>query len=186
MIIPATGRRVGSPINAISQRRKLVAPSSEGICPPVLASICIRDEWQHNRHFAGKGNKRDEFDVDFHSTTPKGVFDSLICACLGCCDPSSGAFIPGQIVNGLCNPDDHKVCGPQPRPAPANAIIFSGIGILSPDSDGTGNGKNAEWVVFRVYIEDRSEPGGFHPKGSVEPADIYCFQAWRTHILLSR
>ena len=85
----------------------------------------------------------------------------------------------------LCNPDDHKFCGPQPRPAPANAIIFSGVGRFKPfvtDNNGNGNGNPAEWVVFRVYIEDRSEPGGFHPKGAVEPADIYCFQAWRTGI----
>ena len=41
-------------------------------------------------------------------------------------------------------------------------------------------------MVFRVYIEDRSEPGGFHPKGAVEPADIYCFQAWKTGIKATR
>jgi hypothetical protein len=41
-------------------------------------------------------------------------------------------------------------------------------------------------VVFRVYIEDRSEPGGGHPKGAVEPADIYCFQAWKTGIKVSK
>ena len=31
-----------------------------------------------------------------------------------------------------------------------------------------------------------SEPGGFHPKGAVEPADIYCFQAWKTGIRASK
>jgi hypothetical protein len=41
-------------------------------------------------------------------------------------------------------------------------------------------------VIFRVYIEDRSEPGGAHPGGAVEPADIYCFQAWKTGIKTSR
>jgi len=189
-LFPLTGA-TGLTIDHISHGGQLGAPFSQMDCGTILGNKCIRGQWQHNRHFAGSGNKRDSFDVDFHSTTPKGVFDSLSCACLGCCDPVTGTFIPpviGPKIHkfALCNPDDHKVCGPEPRPAPANAIIFSGLGILSPDSDGTGNGKNAEWVVFRVYIEDRSEPGGFHPKGSVEPADIYCFQAWRTHILLSR
>jgi hypothetical protein len=102
----------------------------------------------------------------------------------------TGAFIPGTVsVNNLCNPDDHKVCGPQPRPAPDNAIIFSGIGTIKPEIDpGTGlpSNKAAEYVVFRVYIEDRSEPGGHHPKGAVEPADIYSFQAWKTGIQVSK
>ena len=39
--------------------------------------------------------------------------------------------------------------------------------------------------MFRVYIEDRSEPGGYHPKGAVEPADVYCFQAWNTGIVVN-
>jgi len=188
VIIPATGGGVGLPIDHISHGGQLGAPFSEATCPPVLGNICIRGQWQHNRHYAGRGNKREEFDVDFHSTTPKGVFDSLICACLGCCDPALNpdAFIPGQIVNGLCNPDDHKVCGPQPRPAPANAIIFSGIGTIAPADANGVDGKRAEWVVFRVYIEDRSEPGGFHPKGAVEPADVYCFQAWHTGIQVTK
>jgi len=191
VISPSVGA-TGLTIDHISHGGQLGAPFSQMDCGAILGNLCIRGQWQHNRHFAGSGNKRDEFDVDFHSTTPKGVFDSLSCACLGCCDPATGTFIPSELGPkikkfALCNPDDHKVCGPQPRPAPANAIIFSGLGILSPDSDANGaNGKRAEWVVFRVYIEDRSEPGGFHPGGAVEPADIYCFQAWRTGILVSR
>src|SRR5207249_1400443 len=135
------------------------------------------------------GNPRDVVDMSFHSANPnsKGQFDSLSCACLGCCDPATGAFIPptfGPLIHkfALCNPDDHKVCGPQPRPSPANAIIFSGVGKLTPASDNGANGNQADWVVFRVYIEDRSEPGGFHPKGAIQPADIYCFQAWKTGI----
>jgi hypothetical protein len=134
----------------------------------------------------GQGNPRDVIDMNFHSVTPKGQFDSLSCACLGCCDPTTGAFITPITVGELCNPDDHKVCGPQPRPAPANAIIFSGVGRLTPETDRGANGKNAQWVIFRVYIEDRSEPGGFHPKGAIEPSDIYCFQAWKTGIPVSK
>jgi hypothetical protein len=37
-----------------------------------------------------------------------------------------------------------------------------------------------------VYIEDRSEPGGGHPGGAIEPADIYCFQSWKTGIMVSK
>jgi hypothetical protein len=79
----------------------------------------------------------------------------------------------------LCNPDDHKICGPEPRPAPANAIIFTGVGFLRTcvASNGKGNG-GSQPVLFRVYIEDRSEPGGQFPRGGKAPADIYSFQAW--------
>jgi hypothetical protein len=106
---------------------------------------------------------------------------------LGCCDPETGEFITPITVGELCNPDDHKVCGPQPRPSPANAIIWSGIGKLTPTDDVHGpRADRSEWVVFRIYIEDRSEPGGFHPGGAVEPADIYCFQAWKTGIKVSK
>jgi hypothetical protein len=189
--IPRVGA-TGLQIEHISHGGQLGAPFSQMDCGTILGNLCIRGQWQHNRHFGGSGNKRDSFDVDFHSATPKGVFDTLSCACLGCCDPATGAFIPpsrgglGVHKFQLCNPDDHKVCGPQPRPAPANAIIFTGVGQFSPDADNTGKGKRAEWMVFRVYIEDRSEPGGFHPKGSVEPADIYCFQAWRVGIFVDK
>ena len=121
-----------------------------------------------------------------HTVTPKGQFDSLSCACLPCC--SEGENIPVVIAPGkkfqLCNPDDHKICGPQPRPAPANALIWSGIGVKKLDGD---TGVNAgTYVIVRVYIEDRSEPGGGHPGGSVEPVDIYSYQAWDTGIPVSK
>jgi len=176
----------GLPIKKITHGGQLGAPFSQLDCGEILGNPCIRGQWQHTRHYVGKGNPRDVIDMNFHSATPKGQFDSLLCACLGCCDPEAGEFISPLVVNGLCNPDDHKVCGPQPRPAPANAIIFSGIGRMSPETDEGVNHKFAEWVIFRVYIEDRSEPGGFHPKGAVQPADIYCFQAWKTGIRTSR
>jgi len=180
----------GLTVDHISHGGQLGAPFSQMDCGAILGNLCIAGQWQHTRHYAGKGNPRDEFELfNFHSVTPaKGTWDSLSCACLGCC--VDGTFVPpttGPLIHkfALCNPDDHKFCGPQPRPAPANAIIFSGVGRFKPfvtDNNGNGNGNPAEWVVFRVYIEDRSEPGGFHPKGAVEPADIYCFQAWRTGI----
>lgn len=166
---------------------QLGSPFSQMDCPPgPLGNPCIRGQWSHIRHYSGKGNPRDVFDMQFHSNTPKGIYDTLHCACLGCCDPATGAFITPVVLGGLCNPDDHKECGPEPRPAPANAVIFTGVGKLSPATDAGVNGKAAEYVVFRIYIEDRSEPGGFHPGGAVQPADIYCFQAWRTGVLVSR
>jgi len=182
----------GLTVNKITHGGQLGAPFSQMDCGAILGNPCIRGQWQHTRHYQGNGNPRDVFDMNFHSVTPKGQFDSLSCACLGCCDPTTGAFISptfGPLIHkfALCNPDDHKVCGPQPRPSPANAIIFSGVGKLTPTDDiRGGRPENAEWVIFRVYIEDRSEPGGFHPQGAIEPADIYCFQAWKTGIKVSK
>jgi len=185
-IFPSAG------VDHISHGGQLGAPFSQMDCGAILGNPCIRGEWEHQRHYQGNGNPRDVIDMNFHSTNPKGVFDSLSCACLGCCDPVTGAFIPptqGPLIHkyAICNPDDHKICGPQPRPAPANALIFSGIGRITPTDDISGPRANrSEWVIFRVYIEDRSEPGGAHPGGAVEPADIYCFQAWKTGIKTSR
>jgi hypothetical protein len=182
----------GLTIKKITHGGQLGAPFSQMDCGTILGNPCIRGEWSHTRHYEGQANPRDVFYMNFHSQTPKGQYDSLSCACLGCCDPGTGAFIPpslGPLIHKfqICNPDDHKVCGPQPRPSPANAIIWSGIGKVTPTDDVRGSrAAQAEWVVFRVYIEDRSEPGGGHPGGAVEPADIYCFQAWKTGIKVSR
>jgi hypothetical protein len=185
-ILPLTTTN-GLTIKKITHGGQLGAPFSEEDCGEVLGNPCIRGQWQHVRHYVGNGNPRDVFDMNFHTVTPKGVFDSLMCGCLGCCDPETGAFISPITVGSLCNPDDHKVCGPQPRPSPANAIIFSGVGRLTPEDDTRGpRADRSEWVIFRVYIEDRSEPGGFHPNGAVEPADIYCFQVWKTGIKTSK
>jgi hypothetical protein len=177
----------GLTIKKITHGGQLGAPFSQEDCGEILGNPCIRGQWSHIRHYNGTANPRDVIDMDFHSQTPKGVYDSLNCACLGCCDPETGAFITPITVGSLCNPDDHKVCGPQPRPSPANAIIWSGIGKLTPTDDRSGpRADRSEWVVFRIYIEDRSEPGGHHPGGAVEPADIYCFQAWKTGIKVSK
>jgi uncharacterized repeat protein (TIGR01451 family) len=188
--LTSNGTATGKPLDHVSHGGQLGAPYAVELCPVTVADLgnpCIRGQWQHTRHYVGKGNPRDVIDMDFHSNTPKGVYDLHLCACLGCCNPVTGEFIPPVSVNNLCNPDDHKMCGPQPRPAPDNAIIFSGIGTIKPEIDGTTpSNKDAEYVVFRVYIEDRSEPGGFHPKGAVEPADVYSFQAWKTGIKVSK
>ena len=174
----------GVVLDHISHGGQLGAPFSQQDCGQILGDPCIRGQWQHNRHYQGTGSPQDEIDADFHSNTPKGVFDTLQCACLGCC--SDGQFIGSAVANALCNPDDHKICGPEPRPAPANAIIFTGIGTFKPQGSGNGRAAQARYVIFRVYIEDRSEPGGLHPGGAKQPADVYCFQAWDTGIPTSK
>jgi hypothetical protein len=185
-IIPFTSPN-GLSIRKITHGGQLGAPFSHMDCGERLGNPCIRGEWSHTRHYEGKANPRDVFEMNFHSQTPKGQYDSLLCACLGCCDPVTGAFISPITIGGICNPDDHKICGPMPRPSPANAIIWSGIGKVTPVDDVRGSrAAQAEWVIFRVYIEDRSEPGGGHPGGAVEPADIYCFQAWKTGIKVAK
>jgi hypothetical protein len=158
---------------------QLGAPYAQQDCGDILGDPCIRGQWQHVRHYQGKGSPRSEVTVDtIHTTNPKGTFDLLKCACLPCCELGVTGASPSTLGT-LCNPDDHKICGPEPRPAPANAIIFSGVAMLRSCVSSGNNGKGSEIpVVFMVYIEDRSEPGGLHPKGSVNPPDVYCFQAW--------
>ena len=172
-------------INKITHGGQLGAPFSHRDCGEILSNPCIRGNWSHHRHYLGKGNPRDLFDTDFHSLDPnKSTFDSLLCACLGCClnGQPHDAFTSPAKKFALCNPGD-RVCGPEPRPAPANAIIFSGIGKMTPETDSGSRLKDATWWVFRVYIEDRSEPGN---KNARNGADIYCFQAYRTGILVSK
>jgi hypothetical protein len=178
------------PVDHISHGGQLGAPFSHQDCGEILGNPCIRGEWEHNRHY--KDGTADAVDISFHSANPKGVYDTLMCACLGCCGPTvdqpNGKFLGIAKKFTLCNPDDHRVCGPMPRPAPANAIIFTGIGLFKPGAK--AHGKNPQgattYMVFRVYIEDRSEGGGTHPKGANAPADVYCFQAWDTGVAVSK
>jgi hypothetical protein len=125
-------------------------------------SPCIRGEWQHNRHL--KGNSL----VGVLHASGNGnehQFDSLLCACLPC-DDDPGAV---GVVGGICNPGD-RICGPEPRRAPANKICFSGVG----DYTFTTGNKTVK-AVFRVDIEDRSE-GNSH--ASAEPPDRYRIRIW--------
>lgn len=183
---------LGQILNKVTHGGQLGAPYAAASCPENVSQLgnpCIKGQWQHVRHYQGKGNPRDVVS-GFHAGGPgKGTFDTLMCACLPCCEDPQGVNQPNGKFNGwenkgYCNPLDHKVCGPAPRPAPANALIWSGLGQMNQASD-TGN-KPAEYVVIRVYIEDRSEPGGNHPKGAVLPSDIYSFQMWRTGVLVSK
>jgi hypothetical protein len=127
-------------------------------------NACIRGEYNYIRH--GKGKP-----FHFHASSNGHVheFDSLMCACLPCddfteydtwggCHPkdrkynSTDPLVPGKHF-GLCNPGD-RACGPEPRPAPANKLCFSGAS------------EKFQSTVFRVDIEDRGEPGNAHAIGS--------------------
>src|SRR5262249_34083150 len=143
----------GLVLDHVSHGGQLGAPFSQMDCGVRLGNPCIRGEWQHNRHYQsgsnGNGNMpQDMFDTTFHSFQAnvggvKGVFDTLDCACLGCCgttdkkQPNGGPGFSNKF--DLCNPDDHRICGPEPRPAPANALIFTGIGTFTPGTN-TANG----------------------------------------------
>jgi len=183
----------GLALNKVTHGGQLGAPYAQKDCGEILGNPCIRGQWQHVRHYQGKGNPRDVVDT-VHTVTPKGEFDTLNCACLPCCtgaagdvNQPNGNFFGQTNRFQLCNPEDHRICGPQPRPAPANALIWTGLGRSTPWDDEKGaNAKNATWVVIRVYIEDRSEPGGGHPGGSIDPADVYVFQAWDTGIAVTK
>jgi hypothetical protein len=124
----------------------------------VLGSPDICGQWQHVRH-ASNGRLQ-----SFHTA---GIFDSLRCACLAC-----GSLEP--LPDGtVCNPGD-RVCGPEPRRANANAIAVTGLGYMA-----LTPGKKDTLVAFRIYIEDRGEPGGSpfgHPE---DPPDVYCIQIWK-------
>ncbi|MFM1767852.1 MAG: hypothetical protein RJA22_381 [Verrucomicrobiota bacterium] len=120
---------------------------------------CIHGNWEHVRHEKG-GNRG-----NFHAK----IFDSIQCACLGC-DENPGS---GVVVGALCNPDD-RICGPEPRRAPGNKICFSGIGDYASSS---GN-RTPRAVLFRVDIEDRSEPGNSSAGGSQAPHDRHRIRIW--------
>jgi hypothetical protein len=179
----------GKPIRYVTHGGQVGAPFAQ-TTDCVISNPCIRGEWQHVRHY--QGGLRGVFHA--RSNGRDHNFDSLHCACLDCLtlnNPST-SLAPGvvsdptcrqtnftyagenPVVDGVCNPDDRKNgCGPMPRPAPANKICFSG------QADYTlSKGKKTEQVVFRVDIEDRSEPGGGHPGGAVAPPDRYRIRMW--------
>jgi hypothetical protein len=125
-------------------------------------SACISGEWQHNRHL--KGNS---LVGNFHAAGNGNVhqFDSLLCACLPCAEDLNAV----GVVGGVCNPGN-RICGPEPRRAPANKICFSGVG----DYTFTTGNKTVK-AVFRVDIEDRSEGNS---QASSPPPDRYRIRLW--------
>jgi hypothetical protein len=138
-------------------RGRQTCPSADDIKNLINGSPDICGQWQHVRH-ANNGRLQ-----SFHTA---GIFDSLRCACLAC---DSLTPLPDA---GLCNPDD-RVCGPEPRRANANAIAITGVGrmALRPGNKDTD-------VIFRIYVEDRGEPGGSPFGHPADPPDVYCFQIW--------
>src|SRR5438034_1332917 len=128
-----------------------------GVATPFTQdSACIAGEWSHVRHI------RPRLFGNFQARS----FDSLECACLPCPENPDA---PG-VVGALCNPDD-RICGPEPRRAPANKICFSGPG----DYALTNGKRDRRSVVFRVDVEDRSEPGGTN---GPPPPDRYRMRIW--------
>src|SRR5437667_14953 len=119
-------------------------------------SACIAGEWTHVRHI------RKGLFGNFHARS----FDSLECGCLPC---PENPDVQG-VVGALCNPRD-RICGPEPRRAPANKICFSGPG----DYAMTNGRRDRRSVVFRVDVEDRSEPGGAN---GPPPPDRYRMRIW--------
>src|SRR5438093_271207 len=119
-------------------------------------SACIAGEWTHVRHI------RPRLFGNFHARS----FDSLMCACLSCPENPDVQGVPGP----LCNPDD-RICGPEPRRAPANKTRLPGAG----DYALTNGRRESRSVVFRVDVEDRSEPGGTN---GPPPPDRYRIRIW--------
>jgi hypothetical protein len=143
------------------------APVGNHVCVVTPAFLsgnpCIHGRWEHVRHMKGglRGN--------FHAR----IYDTLECACLDTNVGPGGVYGNGTVTGKVCNPDN-KAAGPLPRPAPANKIVFTGIG----DYALTNGRRTPRSVLFRVDLEDRSEPGGSHPGGAKPPADRYRLRIW--------
>jgi hypothetical protein len=79
--LTSNGTETGKPLDHISHGGQLGAPFAVDLCPETaddLGNPCIRGQWQHTRHYVGKGNPRDVISMNFHSNTPKAC---LTCTC---------------------------------------------------------------------------------------------------------
>ena len=160
------------------------APVGDAICIVTsqfpIGNPCIHGRWTHVRHMQGglEGN--------FHAR----FYDTLQCACLdtnltpvpailsGVDGASAQTYTnlvygPGTTVDSVCNPGD-RIAGPEPSPAPANKIVFTGVG----DYALTQGNRVPISVLFRVDVEDRGEPGGSHPGGGKPPPDRNRTRIW--------
>ena len=160
------------------------APVGDRICVVTtqfpIGNPCIHGRWTHVRHMQGglEGN--------FHAR----FYDTLQCACLDTSVTSAVVTLsgvdgvsaqtytnlvygPGTLVDTVCNPGN-RIAGPEPSPAPANKIVFTGIG----DYALTEGNRVPVSVLFRVDIEDRGEPGGSHPLGGKPPPDRNRTRIW--------
>jgi hypothetical protein len=111
-----------------------------------LGNPCIHGRWTHVRHVQGglEGN--------FHAR----FFDTLDCACLETnFDATTCQYPLATVTDGVCG---NRNIGPLPRKAPANKIVFTGVGDWA-CPNGHREGRSC---LFRVDIEDRGEPGNAH------------------------
>jgi len=119
-----------------------------------LGNPCIHGRWTHVRHV--KGGLRGNFHARY--------YDTLKCACLDTnlvpkADHTGLFYGPGTMNGNVCG---NCNIGPLPRPAPANKIVFTGVGDWADP-----NGRRASRAtLFRVDIEDRGEPGNAHAQGA--------------------
>jgi len=165
-------------VRYITHGGQVGAPVGDHICVVTadfpIGNPCIHGRWTHVRHQQG-GNEG-----NFHAR----FYDTLECACLdtnltpvvvtiGQQTYTNLVYGPGTTVDTVCNPDD-RASGPLPRPAPSNKIVFTGIG----DYAETQGRRTPVSVLFRVDVEDRSEPGGSHPKGGTPPPDRNRTRIW--------
>jgi hypothetical protein len=144
---------------------------TEGIDPEAdLAYEHIQGNWQYDRKDPSRLNS---FKIGtFHAKE----FNSLICGCdesvanATNCDPDGGEFNdPADFKDGkLCG---NRLVGPEPRPAPANEICFSGKGKWTPT-----NGKKEYTVAFRVEAEDRGEPS--QGRNADDTCDVHQIRIW--------
>jgi hypothetical protein len=159
LIYPADARHV-------THGGQVGAPVGQSTCvvssDPLTGNPCIHGRWTHVRH--GQGGELG----NFHAR----VFDTLANASLDTNVGSGGVYGAGTLVNGVCNPGD-RLSGPGQPKAPANKIVFTGLGDWA-DPNGRREPRS---VLFRVDIEDRGEPGGSHP-GGAKPADRYRIRIW--------
>jgi len=164
------GGQVGAPYgngttNCVNQQPCNNILNQTLIVDNIIGNVCIHGRWTHVRHVKGglEGN--------FHAR----FYDTLDCSCLAVDYNACGLYSPGDTttIPGRCNPGD-KIAGPEPRKAPANKIVFTGVGDWA-DPNGRRTPRS---VLFRVDIEDRSEPGGYHPGGAKAPADRYRIRIW--------
>jgi len=136
-----------------------------------IGNPCIHGRWEHVRHM--QSGTQGNFHARFYDTLECACLDTNLTKVVSAFGYTNLVYGPGTTVDGLCNPNDNA-SGPQPRPAPSNKIAFSGVG----DYAETKGQRVPVSVLFRIDIEDRSEPGGSKPKGGKPPPDRNRTRIW--------
>jgi hypothetical protein len=171
-------------VRYITHGGQVGAPVGDRICVVTaqfpIGNPCIHGRWTHVRHM------QSGLEGNFHAR----FYDTLQCACLDTTlTPAqitvpgvdglppqtyiNQVYGPGTTLDAVCNPGN-TIAGPEPSPAPANKIAFTGIG----DYALTQGNRVPVSVLFRVDVEDRGEPGGSHPKGGKAPPDRNRTRIW--------